>query len=42
MIRMVNDVDLREELGRRSLARSRLFDWNKTARATWKVLSEVS
>ena len=42
IIRMVNDVDLREELGRRSLARSRLFDWNKTARATWKVLSEVS
>jgi glycosyltransferase involved in cell wall biosynthesis len=39
--RMVNDVDLREELSRRSLARSRLFDWNKTARATWNVLSEV-
>lgn len=42
MIRMVNDVDLREEFGRRSLARSRLFDWSKTARATWNVLSEVS
>ena len=41
MIRMINDVDLREEFGRRSLARSRLFDWNKTSRATWKVLSEV-
>jgi glycosyltransferase involved in cell wall biosynthesis len=39
--RMVNDVDLREELSRRSLARSRLFDWNNTARATWNVLSEV-
>jgi glycosyltransferase involved in cell wall biosynthesis len=42
IIRMVNDVDLREEFGRRSLARSRLFDWNNTARATWNVLSEVS
>ena len=41
MIRKINDVDLREEFGRRSLARSRLFDWNKTSRATWKVLSEV-
>ena len=39
--RMVNDVDLREEFSRRSLARSRLFDWNKTARATWNVLLEV-
>ena len=42
IIRMVYDVDLREELSRRSLARSRLFDWNKTARATWNVLLEVS
>jgi glycosyltransferase involved in cell wall biosynthesis len=41
IIRMVNDVDLREEFSRRSLARSRLFDWNKTARATWNVLLEV-
>jgi glycosyltransferase involved in cell wall biosynthesis len=40
-IRIVNDVDLREELSRRSLERSRLFDWNKTARATWNVLLEV-
>jgi glycosyltransferase involved in cell wall biosynthesis len=39
--RLVNDVDLREELSRRSLERSRIFDWNKTARATWNVLSEV-
>ena len=42
IIRMVNDNALREELARRSLARSRLFDWNETARATWNVLSEVS
>jgi glycosyltransferase involved in cell wall biosynthesis len=42
IVRMVNDVSLREELARRSIARSRLFDWNKTARATWDVLSEVS
>jgi glycosyltransferase involved in cell wall biosynthesis len=41
IVRMVNDVDLREELSRRSLARSRIFDWNKTARATWNVLLEV-
>jgi glycosyltransferase involved in cell wall biosynthesis len=41
IIRMVNDIDLREELSRRSLARCRLFDWNKTARATWNVLLEV-
>jgi glycosyltransferase involved in cell wall biosynthesis len=41
IIRLVNDVGLREELGRRSLARSRLFDWNKAARATWDVLLEA-
>jgi glycosyltransferase involved in cell wall biosynthesis len=41
IVRMVNDLDLREELSRRSLARSRLFDWNKTARATLDVLMEV-
>ncbi len=40
--RMINDAELREELSRRSLARSRLFDWNKTVRATWNVLLEVS
>jgi len=42
IIRMVNDVDLREEFSRRSIARSRLFDWNKTARATWNVLLEAT
>jgi glycosyltransferase involved in cell wall biosynthesis len=41
IIRIVNDVDLRAELGRRSMARSHLFDWNRTARATWEVLSEA-
>lgn len=41
IIRMVNDIDLRVELGRRSIARSHLFDWNRTARATWKVLLEA-
>lgn len=39
--RMVNDLDLREELKQRSIARSQLFDWNKTAFATWNVLTEV-
>lgn len=42
IIRMVNDGCLRQELARRSIARSKLFDWNKTARATWDLLSEVS
>jgi glycosyltransferase involved in cell wall biosynthesis len=42
IIRMVNDVDLREEFRLRSIARSRLFDWNTTAQATWNVLLEVS
>jgi glycosyltransferase involved in cell wall biosynthesis len=42
IIRMVNDVDLRQEFSRRSLARSRLFDWNQTVRDTWNVLQEVS
>lgn len=41
IIRIVNDVDLRTELGRRSIARSYLFDWNRTARATWEVLLEA-
>jgi glycosyltransferase involved in cell wall biosynthesis len=41
IVRMVNDLDLREELARRSLARSRLFDWSKAARATWDVLLEA-
>jgi glycosyltransferase involved in cell wall biosynthesis len=41
IIRMVNEVDLREEFSRRSLERSRLFDWNQAARATWHVLQEV-
>ena len=41
IVRMVNDSDLREELARRSLARSRLFDWSKAARATWDVLLEA-
>jgi glycosyltransferase involved in cell wall biosynthesis len=42
IIRMVNDVELRQEFSRRSLARGRLFDWNQTARDTWNVLLEVS
>lgn len=41
IIRMVNDVDFRAELGRRSIARSHLFDWDRTARAIWKVLLEA-
>ena len=41
IVRMVNDVDLRAELGRRSIARSHPFDWNRTARATWEVLREA-
>jgi glycosyltransferase involved in cell wall biosynthesis len=42
MSRMVNDVELRAELGKRSMERSRLFDWNNTARSTWEVLLEAS
>jgi glycosyltransferase involved in cell wall biosynthesis len=42
IVRMVSDDVLREEFSRRSLARSRFFDWDKTARATWNVLLEVS
>ena len=41
MIRMVNDVDLRAELGRRSIERSHMFDWNRSARDTWEVLLEA-
>ena len=42
IVRMVNDVDLRNELRWRSIARSQLFDWSETARATLNVLLEAS
>jgi glycosyltransferase involved in cell wall biosynthesis len=42
IMKMVNDVDQRMELSQRSIQQSRLFDWRKTAQATWDVLLEAS
>jgi glycosyltransferase involved in cell wall biosynthesis len=42
IVRVVRDRCFREELKRRSLVRSRLFDWDRTAKATWDLLLETS
>lgn len=37
---LTND-NLRQELGRKGLERSKMFSWEKTARETWKVYEDV-
>jgi glycosyltransferase involved in cell wall biosynthesis len=39
--RLVDDPDLRQQLSVKGLARSRLFDWNETARRTLNVYEQV-
>ncbi|MDQ7842943.1 MAG: glycosyltransferase family 1 protein [Armatimonadota bacterium] len=39
--RVVHDPDLRDELRRRGLTRAALFDWNRTARRVWEILSRA-
>jgi len=41
MYRVLNDEDLRKELSKKGLERSKLFSWRKTAEETWKVYEEV-
>jgi glycosyltransferase involved in cell wall biosynthesis len=42
IVKLVEDDDLREDLRKRSLARSRGFTWECAARATLQVLNEAS
>ncbi len=39
--RLTEDGELRAELSRRGIARSKMFTWDKTAELTWKVLREA-
>jgi glycosyltransferase involved in cell wall biosynthesis len=39
--RLVDDPDLRQQLSVKGVARSRLFDWNETARRTLNVYEQV-
>jgi len=39
--RLVDDPDLRQELSVKGVARSRLFDWNETARRTLNIYEQV-
>ena len=39
--RLIEEPDLRSRLRTLGLARSRIFDWDKTARETWRVLTEA-
>ena len=39
--RLVDDPDLRQQLSVKGVARSRLFDWNETARRTLKIYEQV-
>jgi len=41
MARIMSDPDLRQELGRRGVERSRQFSWAETARRTLKVYREA-
>lgn len=41
ILRLLEDGDLRTRLGEAALARSRLFDWEATARATLSVYDEL-
>jgi glycosyltransferase involved in cell wall biosynthesis len=39
--RLVDDPDLRQQLSVKGVARSRLFDWNETARRTLNIYEQV-
>ncbi len=41
MLKILTDQELREELSKKSLERSKLFSWEKTAKETWMVYEEV-
>ena len=41
MLKILTDNELREELSRKSLDRSKMFSWKKTANETWKVYEDV-
>ncbi len=42
IVRIVGDSGYRSELAQKALARSRLFNWDETARMTWMSLKEAS
>jgi glycosyltransferase involved in cell wall biosynthesis len=42
IVRIVNDLPMREQLRHRAIARSKAFGWDRTAELTWRVLAEVS
>jgi len=42
LLEVAGDSDLRERLRSKGLARSRMFDWNRTAEATMSVLEQAS
>lgn len=41
MYKLLTNNDLKRELSDKSLKRSRMFNWEKTARETWKVYEKV-
>jgi glycosyltransferase involved in cell wall biosynthesis len=42
LLRLLREPDTRAELGKRAAERSRRYDWEKTARATWAALSQLA
>lgn len=41
MYQLMNNIDLKEEMSKKSLKRAKMFSWEKTAQETWKVYEEV-
>ena len=39
--RVVNDLELREELIRRGITRARVYSWDATADDVWKLFASV-
>ena len=42
MYKILTNKDLKEELSKNSVARAKMFSWEKAARETWQVYEEIS